>query len=103
MEMKQVCFDYLMEQFADEDIVKEIYQEYVNSIEEKSSKLVEALASGDWTELGHVAHAIKGNALASGDKAMADAAIELRVTAQLQNKERSQELTDIIKNLAKEL
>ena len=101
--MKQSCIDFLMEQFGDEDTVKEIYDEYAKSIVEKISEADTALASAQWEELDHVAHAIKGNALATGDNAVAETAIELRLAAKLQDKDKSLALVNKIKELAKDI
>ena len=45
--MKQCCRDYLMEQFGDEDVIKDIYEEYVKSIQEKIPEFEAALAAED--------------------------------------------------------
>ena len=92
-----------MEQFGDEDTVKEIYEEYAKSIIEKISEADTTLASGQWEELDKVAHAIKGNALATGDNAVAETAIELRLAAKLQDKDKSLALVNKIKELAKDI
>ncbi|MBO4512160.1 MAG: Hpt domain-containing protein [Victivallales bacterium] len=101
--MKQLCIDFLMEQFGDEETVKEIYDEYAKSIVEKIGEADTTLASEQWTELDHVAHAIKGNALATGDNAVAETAIELRLAAKLQDKDKSLALVNKIKELAKDI
>lgn len=101
--MKQCCKDYLMEQFGDEDIIKELYEEYVKSIREKLSEIEAAFAAENWTSLDHLAHAVKGNALATGDTAVADVAISLRVAAKMSEKENSRTLIDKLQELAKEI
>lgn len=101
--MKQSCIDFLMEQFGDEETVKEIYDEYAKSIVEKTAEADATLNAGQWDELDHVAHAIKGNALATGDNAMAETAIELRLAAKLQDKDKSTALVNKIKELAKDI
>ncbi len=101
--MKQCCNDFLMEQFGDQDVVNEIYEEYVKSIDEKIAEGETALQAGEWTALDHVAHAIKGNALTTGDNDMADVAIALRSAAKLTDKAQARELLDRIKELAKEI
>ena len=84
--MKEICKTYLNEQFGgDEDIIGEIYNEYVASLDEKIAEAKDALAAGDWTKLDKAAHTIKGNALAAGDTEMADKAIALRNVAKLQS------------------
>ena len=99
--MKQVCFEYLMNQFGDKEVVEEIYKEYVASIQEKLTELDAALAAEDWTALDHVAHAVKGNSLATGDNEMADTAIALRTAAKLSEKANALDLINKIKELAK--
>ena len=101
--MKQCCKDYLMEQFGDEDVVNEIYGEYAKSIQEKIPELETALNTENWGELDKLAHAVKGNALATGDNAMAEVAISLRVAAKMSEKENSATLFGKIKELAKEV
>lgn len=81
--MKECCKKYLDEQFGDDDVVKEIYDEYVASAKEKIAEAGAALAAGDWTTLDRVAHTLKGNALAAGDEELANTAIELRKAATL--------------------
>lgn len=101
--MKQCCKDYLMEQFGDEDVVKEIYAEYVASIQEKLSELEAALAAENWSGLDQLAHAVKGNALATGDTAVADVAISLRTAAKMAEKNNAASLFGKLKELAKEI
>ncbi len=81
--MKECCRKYLDEQFGDDDVVKEIYDEYASSAHEKIAEAGAALAAGDWTTLDRVAHTLKGNALAAGDEDLANTAIELRKAATL--------------------
>ena len=101
--MKKCCEDFLIEQFGDQDVVNEIYDEYVKSIREKLTEADAALGSEDWTALDRVAHAIKGNALATGDNDVANVAIELRNAAKLTDKDRAHVLVDKLKELAKEI
>jgi len=101
--MKQCCKDFLMEQFGDEDVVNEIYEEYVKSIKEKITEAEASLSSGDWTALDRVAHAVKGNALATGDNDIANVALALRTAAKLSDKAESQNLVDKLKTLAQDI
>ena len=101
--MKQCCKDYLMEQFGDEDVVNEIYGEYVNSMQEKLLELDAALTASNWANLDSLAHAVKGNALATGDTDTANAAISLRVAAKMSDRDNAVALIDKIKAFAKEL
>lgn len=101
--MKQCCRDYLMEQFGDEDVIKDIYEEYVNSIREKLPEFETALASENWQTLDHLAHAVKGNALAVGDTDIADVAIALRSAAKLSEKDTATSLYEKLKALAEEI
>ena len=101
--MKQCCKDYLMEQFGDEDVVNEIYAEYVRSIQEKLPGFEAALAAGNWTALDQLAHAVKGNALATGDTEVANVAIELRTAAKMAEKDRAHSLFEKMKALTKDL
>ena len=101
--MKQCCKDYLMEQFGDEDVVKEIYAEYAKSVQEKLPELEAALAAENWTDLDSLAHAVKGNALATGDTDSANVAISLRTAAKMSDKATSRALLDKLQELAKEI
>ncbi|MBQ7187858.1 MAG: Hpt domain-containing protein [Kiritimatiellae bacterium] len=102
--MKACCESYLKEQFsADTEQMDEIYTLYVESISEKLFEADKAVAEQDWTALDHVAHTIKGNALATGDTDMVNTAIQLRSSAQLHEREQSEELIVQLKELAKAL
>ena len=81
--MKQCCKDYLMEQFGDEEVVREIYAEYSKSVSEKLPELEAALTAENWSALDQLAHALKGNALATGDTESANVAISLRTAAKM--------------------
>ena len=99
MTMKDCCKEYLFGQFGDEEIVAEIYNEYVSSLGQKIAECDKALATGDWIALDRAAHAMKGNALAAGDEAVANVAIALRNDAKLQKAEEAQALVAKIKEL----
>ena len=82
--MKECCRKYLDEQFGgDADVVGEIYSEYAASVGAKLAEADAALAAADWKLLDHVAHTVKGNALAAGDADMAETAIALRKASAL--------------------
>ena len=82
--MKECCRAYLNEQFGgDEEVVNEIYDEYVASVKVKIDEAKATLAEKAWQPLDRIAHTIKGNALSAGDEAMAQTAIELRSTTHL--------------------
>ena len=99
--MKQCCKDYLMEQFGDEEVIGEIYAEYAKSIQEKLPQIDAALAAENWDSLDKLAHAVKGNALATGDTDTANAAIALRTAAKMSEKERALALIGKMKESAK--
>ncbi|MBQ9500676.1 MAG: Hpt domain-containing protein [Lentisphaeria bacterium] len=101
--MKQCCRDYLMEQFGDEDVVNEIYAEYASSLQEKILELENAVSRQDWTALDPVAHAVKGNALATGDADIANAAIALRTAAKMSDGAAARSLLAKIREFAKEI
>ncbi len=101
--MKQCCKDYLMEQFGDEEVVNEIYSEYAKSVREKLPELEAALAAENWSSLDQLAHAVKGNALASGDPDTANVAVALRIAAKMSEKENSRSLLDKLQELAKDI
>lgn len=98
--MKECCKVYLEEQFGgDDDLVGEIYNEYVSSVAEKLAEADNALAAAEWDKLDKVAHTVKGNALAAGDTEMAETAIALRGTAKLADATESQKLIGRLKEL----
>ena len=101
--MKQCCKDYLMEQFGDEDVINEIYEEYANSIREKTPEIEAALTAENWSALDQLAHAVKGNALATGDTSVANVAVALRVAAKMSEKDTACSLFEKLKELAKEI
>lgn len=102
--MKECCKNYLNEQFGDDaDVVNEIYGEYVASVRVKIMEADAALTGAAWAPLDRVAHTIKGNALAAGDRAMADVAIELRSAAQLQDADQAAQLIGRLKGLSEQL
>lgn len=102
--MKECCRTYLDEQFGgDADVINEIYGEYVSSMRVKLMEAETALAGAAWMPLDRVAHTIKGNALASGDRTMADVAIALRSAAQLQDAAQATQLIKRLKELSEQL
>ena len=101
--MKQCCKDYLMEQFGDEEVINEIYAEYAKSIREKLPEFEAALAAEDWATLDPLAHAVKGNALATGDTDVANVAIELRNAAKMSDADIARSLVNKLQELAKEI
>ena len=99
--MKECCKTYLNEQFGDDaDVVNEIYGEYVSSVRVKIMEATTALTGSAWEQLDRVAHTVKGNALAAGDNEMADAAIQLRKVAQLQDAAQAGELIGRMQELS---
>jgi HPt (histidine-containing phosphotransfer) domain-containing protein len=98
--MKECCRQFLNDQFGgDEDVVNEIYAEYVSSINQKTEEALLAFVKADWDTLDSVAHAVKGNALATGDTELADTAIALRSAAKLHDEAESRRLVGRIKEL----
>ena len=102
--MKASCEKFLAEQFGnDEEIMREIYDEYVRSIGEKKGELKEAIDAADWQRVDKLAHTVKGNALSAGDEDIAFLAIELRKTSALGDAETSRSLLAKIEELSKGL
>lgn len=101
--MKECCKDYLMEQFGDMDVSQEIYNEYVASMKGKLGEAEAALEAESWTQLDRIVHAMKGNALAAGDNAVADVAIAIRSAAKLADAKECARLVAQLKELEKEL
>lgn len=101
--MKQCCKAYLTEQFGDEDVINEIYSEYAKSMQEKIPELEAALKAENWAVLDTLAHAVKGNALATGDNDSANAAIALRIAAKMSNKDEAHTHFEELKKFAAEI
>ena len=101
--MKQCCKEYLTEQFGDEDVINEIYSEYAKSMQEKIPELEAALTAENWAALDTLAHAVKGNALATGDTDSANAAIALRIAAKMSSKEEAHTHFEELKKFAAEI
>ena len=101
--MKECCRQYLMEQFGDESVVEEIYNEYVSSLGQKIAECDKALDARDWDTLDKAAHAMKGNSLAAGDEATANEAIELRHAAKLQDWDTASALVARIREFSSQL
>ena len=102
--MKECCKNYLNEQFGgDADTMESVYALYVESVGEKLAEAKDALAGGDWNKLDAAAHTLKGNALAAGDKPLAEVAISLRNAVKLQATEHSTQLISQIEKLSAEL
>ena len=101
--MKQCCKEYLTEQFGDEDVINEIYSEYAKSMQEKIPELEAALTAENWAVLDTLAHAVKGNALATGDTDSANAAIALRIAAKMSNKDEAHSHFEELKKFAAEI
>jgi len=102
--MKECCEKYLAEQFGgDEDIMREIYGEYVQSVHEKIGELKTALDASNWQSADKIAHTVKGNALAAGDAEVSNLAIELRKASALNDIVQCRSLLAKIEELAKGL
>ncbi len=102
--MKDCCRTYLNEQLGDDaEAVEAVYAEYVSSVGVKIAEANAALAAGAWDTLDRVAHTVKGNSLAVGDKQMADTAIALRNAAKLQDRGQVEQLIADLKSLAEQL
>ena len=70
---------WLDEQFGGEqEIIREVYAEYLRSSAEKIAEGRAARTAEDYPLLDRIAHTLKGNALMVGDQASADAAVALR-------------------------
>ena len=102
--MKECCRTYLTEQFGDDaEVVEAIYAEYVSSVNAKMAEAGTALDTGTWDVLDRAAHTIKGNALAAGDRQMANAAIALRNAAKLQERDLAERHIANLRELAEQL
>ena len=102
--MKDCCRTYLNEQLGDDaEAVEAVYAEYVSSVGVKIAEANAALAAGAWDTLDRVAHTVKGNSLAVGDRQMADTAIALRNAAKLQDRGQVEQLIADLKSLAEQL
>jgi len=102
--MKACCKAFLEEQFAGMDeVVAEIYSEFVASAGEKLGEIVSAAERKDWEAVDQLAHAVKGNALAVGDQDLASEAVALRGAAKLGDAGRAAECIARLRELVDEL
>jgi len=102
--MKECCRTYLNEQLRDNtEAVDGVYAKYVTSISAKIGEAEAALAAEAWDTLDRVAHTVKGNSFAVGDRQMGDTAIALRSAAKLQERDRVVQLIADMKALAEQL
>jgi HPt (histidine-containing phosphotransfer) domain-containing protein len=102
--MKACCKTFLGEQFGgDEEVMQDIYAEYVSSMREKIPDIARATEAKEWDTLDRLAHAVKGNALAVGDQDTADTAIALRGASKLADEGRAGDCLRRLRELAAEL
>ena len=102
--MKASCKQFLAEQFnGDEEVIQDIYKEYVASMIEKTADIASAAAGGEWDRLDGLAHTVKGNALVAGDNDTAETAIALRSAARLREEAEIRRLVARLRELAAEL
>lgn len=102
--MKACCKTFLGEQFdGDEAVMEDIYAEYVSSMREKLPEIARAAEAAEWEKLDRLAHAVKGNALAVGDRDTADTAIALRGASKLADAARAAECLRRLRELTAEL
>jgi len=76
---------------------------HVRNIQEKIPELEAALTAENWAVLDTLAHAVKGNALATGDNDSANAAIALRIAAKMSNKDEAHTHFEELKKFAAEI
>jgi len=77
--MKDNIRNWLTEQFgADEDLFKELYDQYSTDMKATAALLDGLLASEDLAALGEKGHAMKGMAIQMGDSEVADLCIVLQ-------------------------
>jgi CheY-like chemotaxis protein/HPt (histidine-containing phosphotransfer) domain-containing protein/anti-sigma regulatory factor (Ser/Thr protein kinase) len=62
---------------ADDEVMKELVEEFVAGLPERSSELQRAAAAADWTAVSSMAHRLKGSAGGYGFPAITDAAGKL--------------------------
>ena len=83
--MKDSVHAYLIGEFGNEDVVREIYAEYRSSTSAKIDESARALEAQDFVLLDRAAHALKGTALMVGDEEALAAALALRDAAKARN------------------
>lgn len=101
--MKECVRKWLSEQFGDaEDIIKEVWAEYLSTTTERIEEARAALAAFDFPLLDSVAHRLKGNALMVGDQPSAVAAIELRDAAKASESDAAAKAIETLAELDRE-
>ena len=95
--MKQQILDYLRDSFGLEGSdAEELYQSYVDTLNENISKFDSLLANNNFAEFTRAAHTIKGCAMSS-------AALELEKAAKANDKALCLQLMEPVKNIFKQL
>ena len=87
---------------GDEEM-RELAKMELTELEEKIPELEAALTAENWAVLDTLAHAVKGNALATGDTDSANAAIALRIAAKMSNKDEANSHFEELKKFAAEI
>ncbi len=77
--MNKAIVDYMKENLGldDMELIQELYDEYVNTIQERLPSAMECLQAKDFAALAKIAHAMKGCALNIGHESFATVAKEL--------------------------
>lgn len=102
--MKDSIRKWLTEQFGEEEeLIQGIYLEYVSSSVTKITELEAALTESNWDQVDRIAHTLKGNALMTGDKEIADTAIALRVASKAADMPAARPLAEMLAKMIRDL
>lgn len=102
--MKKQILDYLRDSFGlEESDAEDLYQAYIETLNENISKFDSLLANDNFTEFTRAAHTIKGCAMNSGHQEMHNAALELEKAAKANDKTLCLQLMESVKNIFRQL
>ena len=87
MPMSDAVHSYLLEQVGDEELLQEIYAEFLTSFRIGLDAFRAAMADQDQNRMRHTAHTLKGNASIVGETAMKQLAIDMENGVIAQNRD----------------
>lgn len=77
MSMNDAVRDYLLQQIGDEELIQEIYAEFLTGFRAGLASFKEAMESCNMEKMRHWAHTLKGNAGIVGEKDLKNLAVQL--------------------------
>ncbi|MGN0879982.1 MAG: Hpt domain-containing protein [Oligosphaeraceae bacterium] len=87
MPMSDAVHNYLLEQVGDEDLLQDIYAEFLTSFRTGLDAFRAAMGDQDQDRMRRTAHTLKGNASIVGETAMKQLAIDMENGVIAQNRD----------------